>query len=124
MSDLLAEQGPDWVNKLSQAAGITSDRSRESSRTALSTSAEAMGSYEEVPSQSIASRESYVQRLCSQPPVLIACRRPPSWMTLDELLDKLLFVAVSDDGESFAICIQRRCSFMLCQTRHLYHIFC
>lgn len=26
------------------------------------------------------------------------CRRPPIWTTLDELLDKLLFVTVSDDG--------------------------
>ena len=25
-------------------------------------------------------------------------RKPPPWMTIDELLDKLLFLAVSDDG--------------------------
>ncbi|GJE86098.1 ras GEF [Phanerochaete sordida] len=84
MSDLLSERGQDWDGNLPPTA--MADRNRESSRNGLS--AEGPGKYEEVqenPPQSIASRES----------------RPPSWMTLDELLDKLLFVAVSDDDPTF-----------------------
>lgn len=30
---------------------------------------------------------------------VLCVRRLPSWMSLEELFDKLLFVAVSDDGE-------------------------
>ncbi|KIP11969.1 hypothetical protein PHLGIDRAFT_98679 [Phlebiopsis gigantea 11061_1 CR5-6] len=87
MSDLLAERGPDW-NGPSPPPGVTvGEISRRSSRTALSTSGEAPSSFDEAPEppQSVVSRES----------------RPPSWMTLDELLDKLLFVAVSDDDPTF-----------------------
>lgn len=29
-------------------------------------------------------------------------RKPPPWMTLDELMDKLLFLAVSDDGTLYS----------------------
>ncbi|EKM61029.1 uncharacterized protein PHACADRAFT_247338 [Phanerochaete carnosa HHB-10118-sp] len=84
MSDLLSERGQDWDGNISSAA--MGDRNRESPRSVLP--GEGTDNYEEVqkqPSQSIASRES----------------RPPSWMTLDELLDKLLFVAVSDDDPTF-----------------------
>lgn len=60
MSDLLAERGPDWDGVTPPPGGVPGDISRASSHTALSTSGEATGSFEEAPGlpQSIASRES------------------------------------------------------------------
>jgi len=91
MSDLLSDRERDWeangVNP-NGALGVNGNISRGSSHTALSTAVDAIASsFDEAKeaSQSVASRES----------------RPPRWLTLDELLDKLLFVAVSEDDPTF-----------------------
>ncbi|KAI0348025.1 ras GEF [Trametopsis cervina] len=92
MSDLLSDRERDWETNghgqtPNSVLGISGPRSRGSSHTALSAGENMSSSYDEgnEPSQSIASRES----------------RPPRWLSLDELLDKLLFVAVSDDDPTF-----------------------
>ena len=60
MSDLLAERGPDWDGASPPTGGTVGDLSRDSSHTALSTSGETPGSFDEPhePVQSVASRES------------------------------------------------------------------
>ncbi len=46
------------------------------------------------------SNRQFFRRLLPASCCLFASRRPAQWATLDELLDKLLFLAVSGDGTS------------------------
>ncbi|KAI0094911.1 ras guanine nucleotide exchange factor domain-containing protein [Irpex rosettiformis] len=89
MSDLLSEREPNWDTdgRGQSVLGMSGTRSRTSSHSALPGPEQVSNSLDDgnEPSQSVISRES----------------RPPRWLTLDELLDKLLFVAVSEDDPTF-----------------------
>ncbi|KAJ3554551.1 hypothetical protein NM688_g3048 [Phlebia brevispora] len=90
LSDLLSEkerQEREWEGNGGISLDASGSRSRRSSNTRLSAGNEGVGSFDDSnePARSIASKDS----------------KPPPWMTLDELLDKLLFLAVSDDDPTF-----------------------
>ncbi|KAI0695598.1 ras guanine nucleotide exchange factor domain-containing protein [Cytidiella melzeri] len=87
MSELLSDRERDWESNGQSASSALSSQSRRSSHTALSGIENLNQSFDDSNerSQSIASRDS----------------RPPRWLTLEELLDKLLFVAVSEDDPTF-----------------------